>query len=186
MSSMRDFSIQDETYFDSFFRSHYQTLCYFAYSYLNNKEMAEDIVQNIFVSLFNSQDKRFDNEKHLKYFLYKSIKNSCINELKKVTVELNTYEFLSLDIDNESDFDIFQSIVRAETYQEILYAIDLLPERCGEVFKLAYLDMLSNEEIAQQLSISINTVKAQKNNAKKLLQKHLKHLYPIALFLFFL
>lgn len=179
-----DFSIQDETYFDSFFRSHYQILCYFAYSYLNSKEVAEDVVQNTFANLLNKPSARFEDEKHLKYFLYKSIKNACVNELKKASVEFNTYENLSLDINNENDFDIFQSIVRAETYQEILSAINTLPERCSEIFKLAYMEMLSNEEIAQHLSISVNTVKVQKNNAKKLLQKHLRHLYPIAIFIF--
>lgn len=179
-----DFSIQDETYFDNFFRGHYQTLCYFAYSYLKNKEMAEDVVQNVFVNLLNKSNNRFETEEHLKYFLYKSIKNACINELQKVSIELKTYEDLSLDINNENDFNIFQSIVRTETYQEILSAIDILPERCGEIFKLAYMDMLNNEEIAQHLSISINTVKVQKNNAKKLLRKSLKHLYPITAFIF--
>lgn len=186
MLSSKGFSIQDKAYFEGFFNSHYQTLCYFAYSYLNDREMAEDIVQNIFVNLFNNPDNKFDDEQHFKFFLYKSIKNACINELKKISMQANTLNDLSLDTTDESDFDIFQSIVRTEVYKEILDAVNQLPERCGEIFKLAYIEQMTNNEIAKLLSISVNTVKAQKNNAKKLLREHLKHLYPIVVFLFFI
>lgn len=101
-------------------------------------------------------------------------------------MQANTLNDLSLDTTDESDFDIFQSIVRTEVYKEILDAVNQLPERCGEIFKLAYIEQMTNNEIAKLLSISVNTVKAQKNNAKKLLREHLKHLYPIVVFLFFI
>lgn len=185
MSPSKDIRIQDKTDLDDFFRNHYSALCYFAYSYLKNKEVAEDVVQNTFVNLlYNNSENKFDDEKHLKYFLYKSIKNSCLNELKKFAVQIKALDDLSIENNEESDFDTFQLIVRAETYKEILDAIDLLPDRCAEIFKLAYMEQLDNNEIAQQLSISINTVKVQKNNAKKILREHLKHLYPIVVFLF--
>ena len=64
-----------------------------------------------------------------------------------------------------------------------MQAIQELPTECGRVFKLAYVDGFSNDEIATQLSISVNTVKAQKNKAKIQLREKLKGLYPI-LFLF--
>ena len=184
MSPSKESRIQNETYLDDFFRSHYGTLCYFAYSYLKNKEIAEDVVQNTFVNLLYDAEHKFDDEKHLKFFLYKSIKNSCLNELKKLSVQTKTLDDLSTENNDESDFDTFQLIVRAETYKEILDAINLLPDRCAEIFKLAYMEQLDNNEIAQQLSISINTVKVQKNNAKKILREQLKHLYPIVIFLF--
>lgn len=185
MSSSKDFSIQDKTYFESFFRSHYQILCYFAYSYLNDREMAEDIVQNVLTNLFNTPNAKFDNEQHLKSFLYKSIKNACINDLKKNAIQINSLNDLSLDI-KEDDLDIFDSIVRTEVYKEILDAIKLLPGRCHKVFWLAYIDQMSNDEIAERLSISVNTVKVQKNNAKKILRERLRHLYPIVMFLLFI
>lgn len=75
------------------------------------------------------------------------------------------------------------NVVRAEVYQEIMEAIQELPTECGRVFKLAYVDGFSNEEIATQLSISVNTVKVQKNKAKILLREKLKGLYPVMLLL---
>lgn len=73
------------------------------------------------------------------------------------------------------------NVVRAEVYQEIMEAIQELPTECGRVFRLAYVDGLSNEKIAEQLFISVNTVKSQKNKAKIQLREKLKGLYPVLL-----
>lgn len=61
-------------------------------------------------------------------------------------------------------------------------AIQDLPTECGRIFKLAYVEGFSNDEIATQLSISVNTVKAQKNKAKIQLREKLKGVYPVLLF----
>ena len=90
----------------------------------------------------------------------------------------------SIQKDTEEDENnFFVNVVRAEVYQEIMEAIQELPTECGRVFKLAYVDGFSNEEIATQLSISVNTVKVQKNKAKILLREKLKGLYPVMLLL---
>ena len=84
----------------------------------------------------------------------------------------------------EDENNFFVNVVRAEVYQEIMGAIQDLPTECGRIFKLAYVEGFSNDEIATQLSISVNTVKAQKNKAKIQLREKLKGLYPVLLFLF--
>ncbi len=176
-------SIRDKKYFEDFFRRYYQTLCYFAFSFLKNKEISEDIVQNVFVNLLNSSAVHL-NEEHLKHTLYKSIRNACVNELKKNTLHSEIMTSIMLDDSVEDDSDLFHTIVRVEIYREIIEAVNKLPDKCGEIFRLAYLEQLDNAEIAKELSISINTVKVQKNNAKKLLREQLKHLYPVVTFLF--
>ena len=82
----------------------------------------------------------------------------------------------------EDENNFFVNVVRAEVYQEIMGAIQDLPTECGRIFKLAYVEGFSNDEIATQLSISVNTVKAQKNKAKIQLREKLKGLYPVLLF----
>ncbi|MBK5720357.1 RNA polymerase sigma-70 factor [Dysgonomonas sp. Marseille-P4677] len=184
MHPSENISLKDEVFFDSFFRRNYQTLCYFAFSFLKNKDLSEDVVQNIFIKTLNESE-LYASEDHLKFFLYKAIRNECINELKKNEVHSKILDKIgALFIDDETD--MLGSIVRAEIYQEIISAINSLPEKCGIIFKLAYIEHMDNNEISEKLSISVNTVKVQKNNAKKQLREYLKHLYPIAVFIFHL
>lgn len=183
MPASDNISIRDKKYFEDFFKRYYQILCYFAFSFLKNKEISEDIVQNVFMNLLNSSTIHL-NEEHLKHTLYKSIRNACINELKKNALHLEVVENIMIEESEEYDSNFFHTIVRVEIYREIIEAINTLPYKCGEIFKLAYLEQLDNGEIAKKLSISINTVKVQKNNAKKLLREQLKHLYPIVILLF--
>lgn len=186
MQSTENVSLNNQKYFDDFFRRNYQVLCYFAYSFLKDRDIAEDVVQNIFMKILHDSTV-YSTEEHLKYYLFKSIRNECINELKKNTLRSEILEKITACLHEETDdSDIYSSIVRAEIYREIIVAINSLPEKCGEIFNLAYIEHLDNNEIAEKLNISINTVKVQKNNAKKQLRQYLKHLYPIAALLFHL
>lgn len=69
---------------------------------------------------------------------------------------------------------------------EVVQAVEQLPERCREVFKLSYVDGLKVSEVARKLSISEDTVKTQRLKARKQLQEILKDLYPLCWFLFML
>lgn len=185
MADTKTFSFHDKKLFDDFFHRYYQLLCYFAFTYLNNKESAEDVVQSAFTSLWTTKA-TFSDEEHAKLFLYKSIKNACINELKRESLKQNVLSNILQQDTEMLDEDTSTGIIRAEIYKKILVAISDLPPKCGEIFRLAYIECLKNEEIAAHLSLSIHTVKAQKINAKKILKEKLKGLYPSSLiFLFF-
>ena len=173
---------QQNKVFDKCFRSYYQVLCYFSYHYLKDTEKAEDIVQDVFLKLLN-ENILFDNEEHIKHYLYKAVRNSCLNHIKLTGIRSGILESIHRDRDKDEN-NFFANVVRAEVYREIMKAIRELPHACVQVFQLAYVDGYSNEEIASQLSISINTVKVQKNKAKIRLRQKLQGLYPVvALFL---
>ncbi len=175
----RKINIRQKEVFDKCFRGYYQTLCYFAYNYLKGQEEAEDVVQEVFVKLLDATES-FDDEEHLKHYLYKAVRNACLNQIKLSGIRseiLNNIQKNTLPDEN----DFFCSVVRAEVYGEIMAAISELPNECGRVFKLAYVEGFSNEEVAEQLSISVNTVKSQKNKAKIQLREKLKGLYPVLL-----
>jgi RNA polymerase sigma-70 factor (ECF subfamily) len=87
------------------------------------------------------------SEEHLKHTLYKSIRNACINELKKNALHSEVIENIMIEESEEYDSNLFHAIVRVEIYREIIEAINKLPTKCGEIFKLAYLDQLDNGEI---------------------------------------
>ncbi len=165
--------------FEECFRRHYRPLCHFAYRYLKEVEAAEDVVQDVFTGLLEAR-KEFQDEEHLLRFLYVSVRNACLNQLKLKEIHAEVLEKVA-PREEPSEDEFFAKVVRAEVYREIMAAIDELPRECGKVFRLACVDGLSNDEVAQKLGISVNTVKVQKNRAKIQLRARLKDLYPLLL-----
>ena len=102
--------------------------------------------------------------------------------MRQVKIRTSILEVVQKNkLEDENNF--FAGIVRAEIYNEIIQAIKELPVECGRVFRLAYLEGLTNDEISTHLKISVNTVKVHKNKAKILLREKLKGLYPLLFFL---
>ena len=168
--------------FDDCFRRHYRALCYFATRYLKDAVEAEDVVQDIFMKLLEAR-REFEDEESVVRFLYVATRNACLNRVKLEGIHAAVLEKVTPEEEPRED-EFFARVVRAEVYREIMAAVEELPRECGRVFRLAYLEGLSNEEVAEQLGISVNTVKVQKNRAKTQLRERLKGLYPL-LFLFF-
>lgn len=163
------------------FRQHYRMLCYFAYYYLQKMEKAEDVVGEIFMHLL--EDKlTFRDEEHLKRWLYCAVRNACINHIRSAGIRSDILMKVAEDREKE-DSTLFNNIVRAEVYRQILDAVEELPKECARIFRMAYIDGLDNQQIAAQLNITVHTVKSQKNKAKILLRQKLKDLYPLALLL---
>lgn len=163
------------------YQQYYQLLCFFAYGYLKDKALSEDIVQGVFVKFLEDNIIQMEGS-HLRNYLYKSVKNSCLNELSSNA--LHDRILGTIGVENKDLYEddaLFYNIVQGELYRQILEAVNQLPEKTGEVFKLAYFEQKSNPEIADELVISVNTVKVHKNNAKKQLRLLLKDVYPLAL-----
>lgn len=164
----------------------YQPLCYFSLEFVKDFEKAEDIVQNTLFKLWK-KGLVFEDIHHAKNYLYRSVRNASLNKLKseevrsKVIAELR--EEISKKYFQEDQFDI---MVKAELYKRILDAINSLPIQSAKVFNLAYIEHKSNPEIAELLSISVNTVKVHKNSAKIKLRKLLKDLSPSLSMFFYL
>ena len=166
----------DKTFSDCF-RSYYQPLCYFASGYVKDSEKAEDVVQDVFVRLLE-QPQQFADEEHLKGWLYKSVRNACLDDIKLSEIHARVLEEVQQNATEETA-DLFHGIVRSEIYARILEAVDELPVACGTIFRMSYMEGLENEEIAARLNLSVNTVKSQKNKAKNQLRELLKDLYPV-------
>lgn len=161
----------------------YQPLCYFSNSILNDPEKARDIVQSVLVKLWQEKIV-FENLEHLQNYLYKSVRNTSINEAHTASNRSRILKGLAeRNPDIYKQDDHFHAIVKAELYKRILDEVAKLPDKTAQVFKLAFLEHKTNPEIAEMLSISTNTVKVHKNNAKKALQLALKDLYPLVVLL---
>ena len=167
--------------FHELFREFFQALVMYAMKYVSTQEEAEDIVQDVFVSVWEKEEK-FLSYQSFRVFLYRSLRNSCLNVVKHKLVEKKyaTYQETYAEIEGEEEYDWLQE----EIYRELFKVIDELPPRCREVFLLS-LDGLKNEEIAAQLHITLLTVKTQKKKALRYLRERMgKYMFALFCLLF--
>ena len=149
---------------ENLFRYHYRPLCIFALHYLKDIDVSEDVVQEAFGLLWEklSAGEKVVNQKG---YLYSIVKNRSLDILRKGGL---TGEAISLD---GSVDDIEEPTVEdAEVEARLWTAIDTLPEKCREIFLMSKRDGLKQEEIAQELGISLQTVKNQVSKALKILK----------------
>ena len=157
--------------FDHFFRQFYAPLCLFAERILKDQGAAQDIVEETFVKLWNKHTD-FETALNIKAFLYITTRNACLNQLKALQRERLNKKQLAYISDHNEDF-VLNEITRTEVLREIYLEIENLPTQCKKIFKMSYLEGLKNHEIAEQMHISINTVKNQKVRALQLLKLRL-------------
>lgn len=163
-----------------YFRKYYQALCYFAMNMIHDKTLCEDIVQETFVRII-TLGMRFESELHFRQYIYAAVRNQCISNLQKKGRVIALSEMETNDTPTSEECD--NAIVRAEIIRMINEAIDSLPPRYRQVFRMAYIDKMKNEEIASSLGISLNTVKVIRQRAKTRMREMLKDIYPL-LFVF--
>jgi RNA polymerase sigma-70 factor (ECF subfamily) len=132
-------------------------LLLFAMGFIRNKEIAEEIVSDVFVKIWGNR-KEVENIKNLKSYLFISVKNGCLTHLRKIKKE-NV-----ISIDQFSDFhflpvegpenDYIDNEIRNEIYQ----SIEKLPPKCKLAFTLAKINGLKYKEIAEVMGVSEKTV----------------------------
>lgn len=156
--------LSQEEGFKQFFEEHYPSLCIFANHYLQNEAASADIVQEAFVCIWIKRE-CIQGAAAAKSYLYKYIKNHCLNFLRD---SKRHHEILKEQLES---FDFYRDIlIEREAYEIIYHAIKDLSFQKQQVIELS-LDGLSNKEIAERLSITINTVKTIKQRAFRTLRK---------------
>jgi RNA polymerase sigma-70 factor (family 1) len=176
-NTIRKFQQGDKQSFRLLFNTLYPVMCLFSKKFLNDYDDSEDIVQEVFIELWNQRAK-FESFDQIRAFLYLSIKNKCLNFKKHLLVR-EKYALISI-ANNENVFEEY--VLEAEVVQNINYAINNLSEQRKQIILLS-MQGLKNDEIAENLQISVNTVKLQKKIAYKQLRDKLKSsLYIFLLF----
>lgn len=160
-------SKSNSTVVESLFDAYYARLCEFSVRILKDEELAEDIVQEVFVNLCENPKVIPKDLNKTKSFLYSCVKNACFNSLRHRFIVAQHKSSISL----EEEESVIEHIIHAEVLGEIHDAISSLPPGCAAIFRKGYLEGLSNTKIAEQLNISINTVKSQKQRGLILLRK---------------
>jgi len=157
---------KNKNVFKTFFNRHYEGFVIYANGYLYDTQASEDIIQDVFIYIWEHADKININAT-LKGYLLTMIRNRCLNHLKaiKITDKLNFLEF-NINLITEHVFDSATEEDKDVVYQQILNLVDTLPEKMQQVVKLKFLHNYKYAEIADEMDISINTVKTQLKRAK--------------------
>ena len=178
----------DATY-QTLFRKYYPSLIFYA-TRLVGEEDAEDVVQDVFVELWRRQES-IEIGDQIQAFLYRVVYTRALNVLKHRNVESGYCAAMEEINQRRAEFyqpdnnEVIRRIEDRELRKEIHDAINELPDKCKEVFKLSYLHDMKNKEIADALGVSLRTVEAHMNKALKFLRNRLNPLW-IILFSFLL
>lgn len=156
--------------FEVLYKTYQPGLVNFAFFYLKNEQEAIDLVQELFISIWEKKDSSpiTDNPKS---YLMTSVKNRCFNKLTRNKNNSNSIELLGDILISQEDTS--SAIETKQTEEQILKSIDKLPEKCKEIFVLSRFEQMSYKEIAATLNISAKTVENQIGNALKFLRKEL-------------
>jgi RNA polymerase sigma-70 factor (family 1) len=172
----------DESAYNYLIDTYHHKLCVYANSLVKNIYSAEDIVQNVFIKVWE-QRTRLKPDHALKSFLYKLVYNEFIDLYRKnqslFSLEKSYYDALNSVI-QEEDSESFQRVLNVVNRE-----IQNLPPKCKEVFILSKKEGLTNIEIAEHLDVSIKTVEAQITKAFSILRSSLEEKVRSVLFVLF-
>lgn len=168
--------------YSSLFNIMYKPLCLFANKYIESLEVSKDIVQDVFIKIWEDNIE-FQNENTIKSYLYTSVKNKSLDYLKSKFYK--STDFMSIrKIENlESEPFFLREVVIIETSNIIENAIKTLPNKCAKIITMS-LKGMTNVKIANELGLSLNTIKAQKKIAYKRLKPLLKGYFVFIAFVF--
>jgi RNA polymerase sigma-70 factor (family 1) len=160
-----------ESAYEQLFKEYYKPLTVFATGYLENLESGKEIVQELFVYLYEKR-KKLVITTSLKSYLYRSVKNRCLNHIKHQQVRKKHQDRMKPDKQESENLE--DKIRETELEYMVSKIVDQLPPRCKRIFIMSRVSGLSNREIAEQLAISKRTVETQISNALKVLREKLE------------
>lgn len=167
--------------FQDVFKQYYAALCDYADRTVGSVDEAEDIVSGVFLQLWKREES-FRNERHLQGYLYKATRNAAINVIKQ-RAHAGERQLAFLEATEYFGKTETEELIYQEVLRKIYLEIRNLPEQWGQIIAMSYLDGKKNEEIAEQLGLSVQTVKNQKSHALSRLRLNLSgELFAVLLF----
>lgn len=164
--------------FSLLFQKYYTDLVLFCGNFVRDKSSCEDIVQSIFLKLWNDR-KNIRIETSLKSYLLRAVRNSCFDEFRHLEI-VRQYES---DPDHSvlDSYDTENYILYSDLSAHLQQALDQLPAAYREAFEMNRFEGLKYREIAVRLNVSERTVEVRVGKALEMLRKLLKDFYQIAL-----
>lgn len=149
--------------FNRLFRLHHASLCYYAERITKSKDNAEDAVGEVFLKCWTSA-LQFNNEDHARFFLYRAVKNASMNKLRTDLRVANKHQ-MALPYAEDTEESHLDRLVRSEVLREIYQEIETLPPQEKKVILLSLEEGKKLKDIADQLNLSLQTVKNCRSRA---------------------
>lgn len=169
-----------EKAFETAFKTHYKGLFAYATSILKDGEMAEEVVQNLFVRLWE-KNRALEVEGSLSSYLYRAVHNDCLNHLKHLKVR-QTYQDYAMER-AEHPNTVSEDVEAKELQSQLIKALNELPERCRTIFQLSRFEELKYSEIAERLLLPPKTVENEMGKALRLLRIKLVDFLALVLYI---
>lgn len=181
----------EESAYKLLYRDHYAVLCHYAAFYLHDDFLAESIVGDVIFHFWENRTSICINSSLRRYFM-NSVRNKCLDHIK--SKQAQTEQPITKATSNatlllstlHSDSSPMGSMLANELENKIMEVVNRLPKECKQVFFLSRFEHKKNQEIADLLHISINTVKYHIKNALKILRQELTEYLSLLATLFLL
>lgn len=154
-------SQDDEAAFTQLYLHFGKKLLQFAFNLVRSKELAEELVEDVFVKLWSNRA-QLPGVENITVYLYVAVKNRSLNVLSQKAHDLVSapFDFLETTVDDFAS-NPYELLITAEMLERMRQAVDSLPPRCKMIFKLIREDGLRYKEVADILNISVNTIDVQ-------------------------
>lgn len=152
------------------FEEYYNPLCNFAFKIIKRKDLAEDIVQEVFVQMWQKRE-QINLTSSIRNYLFQSTRNRAIEIIrrKKLETDYVKHELHQADTSYEINEEANNHMLK----EQLLRSIRQLPPKCQEIFVLSKMNGLTYREIAEELNLSVKTVENQIGRGLKLLREML-------------
>ena len=165
----------DERGLDFFFNRYYSPLLVYSNSITNNHSVAQEIASDAFVKLWRKKQ-TIEEWRKVKFLLYRIVYNASIDHTRQQKIlKRNTKDLLQ--VSGQSEKAVLDKLIEVETYNRLYLLLQNLPPRSRQIFQMFYFQKKAIKEIAQELGISVNTVKTQKLRAIQMLKDYRGSLY---------
>lgn len=164
----------DEKAFEKLFELFYPPLTIYAKRYIEERVLCEDIVQDVFASLWEER-KKLSITSSIRNYLIAAVRNGCLNHLHKESLSKRYREFISTEHGDEDNEEVYLLTELNELFDK---ALAKLPETYRIVFEMHRMEGKDYNEIAATLNISVRTAKRYKSQVIEILKEELKDYLP--------
>lgn len=180
--NINQFNTGDRKAFDKVYRYYSRALQYFAFSYVHDRGVAEEIVSDSMLKLWNSRE-RITTEQQIKAFLYIATRNACIDSIRSSSkLPIAKLPEDANDLFKEEP-EVYNRILHIELLQQIEDVVDKLPSSQQIVFRKSVIEGKTTHEIVSETGMTESSIFAQKSKALTTLRRLLKNSFLFLLWI---
>ncbi|MCL3781835.1 RNA polymerase sigma-70 factor [Prolixibacteraceae bacterium JC049] len=166
-----------ETAFSEIFDTNYVKLCHYAHTFVEDFDQCKDIVQELFAKLWRLDIEKMSSDELSKY-LYRSVKNGCLDSLRKQKVRGSYRQQILEKLIQEEEVSISEVEIK-ELAKAIELALSQLPEQTARIFKMSRFEDKTYAQIASEMDLTVKGVEFHMSKALNILRENLKDYLPL-------